>query len=245
MSISKFPSIAMFGLFLALTAATSGYAADAARVWVQFAPEHKAAVKGALQQVADKIHYEFDDLGAIAVTLPAAAVDGIRHNPNVELVEEDPIRELSAQTVPYGIDKVQARDVWDANRDGVVDAGAVTGAGCKVCVIDSGVYTAHEDLTGLNISGESGTPTAWNVDGCGHGTHVVGTIVAANNGLGVVGVTPGAAPIYMVKVFGDDCSWAYSSDLVYAARRCQAVGAKIISMSLGGSTSSSTEQLAF
>jgi serine protease len=233
-----------FGLSvsISLTLAAAALAANTERVWVRFAPENKADVKAALNRAAGRIHHEFDDLGAIAVTLPAAAVDGLRHNPNVELVEEDPIRELSAQVVPYGIDKVQARDVWDAGRDGTVDAGAPTGAGCKVCVIDSGVYTAHEDLAGVSIAGE---PSGWNTDLCGHGTHVVGTIVAANNNLGVVGVTPGTTPIYMVKVFGDDCSWAYSSDLVFAARRCQAAGAKIISMSLGGSSSSVTEQTAF
>jgi serine protease len=218
---------------------------DPARVWVQFAPGQKAPVKVALQGAGGHIHYEFDDLSAMAVTVPAAALAGLRQNPNVTLIEDDPIRELVGQTVPYGIDMVQARDVWDANRDGVVDEGSPTGSGCRVCVIDSGVYVNHEDFAGVNIAGESGTPTAWNIDGCGHGTHVVGTIVAANNSKGVVGVTPGTAAIYMVKVFGDDCRWAYSSDLVYAARRCQAVGARIISMSLGGSFKSSAEESAF
>jgi subtilisin family serine protease len=226
-------------------AASTNFGADTARVWVQFVPGQKVALKRALQDAGGRIHYEFDDLRAIAVSVPAAALNGLQHNPNIALIEEDAPRELLGQTIPYGIDAVQARDVWDANRDGIVNAGAPTGAGCKVCVIDTGVYAAHEDLAGLNIAGESGTPTAWNIDGCGHGTHVVGTIVAANNALGVVGVTPGAAPIYMVKVFGDDCSWAYSSDLVYAANRCKAVGARIISMSLGGATKSLTEESAF
>jgi serine protease len=225
--------------------AVAAHAAEQTRVWVVFKPNQKATVRAALAQASGFIHYEFDDLRAFAVTVPAQALEALGRNPNIEFIEDDPIRELYVQTIPYGIDKVQARDVWDANRDGVVDSGAPTGAGCKVCVIDSGVYTAHEDLAGLNISGESGTPTAWNVDGCGHGTHVVGTVVAANNTLGVVGVTPGTAPIYMVKVFGDDCGWAYSSDLVFAARRCQAAGAKIISMSLGGSLKSRTEERAF
>jgi serine protease len=232
-------------LVVALVFSTAARAADTTRVWVQFQPGQAAAVRAALEQAGGRIHYQFDDLRAFAVSVPGVALTGLRHNPNVTWIEPDPVRELVAQTVPYGIDKVQARDVWDADRDGVIDSGAPTGAGCTVCVIDSGVYTAHEDLAGLNISGESGTPTAWNVDKCGHGTHVVGTIVAAHNTLGVVGVTPGTAPIYMVKVFGDNCSWAYSSDLVYAARRCRSVGARVISMSLGGSVASSTEEAAF
>jgi len=38
----------------------------------------------------------------------------------------------SSQTVPYGIDMVGARDVWDANCDGIVDLGAPTGANRKI-----------------------------------------------------------------------------------------------------------------
>ena len=89
-------------------------------------------------------------------------------------------------------------------------------------------------------------PSDWNVDRCGHGTHVVGTIAAAmGNNIGVAGVSPGINSLYMVKVFGDDCSWTYSSTLVDAANRCKMAGASIISMSLGGGVKSRTEQSAF
>jgi len=218
-------------------------AGDNSRVYVVFKEGQKAAVKNLVLQAAGQIHYEFDELRAIAATLPTPALEGLGRNPNIELIEEDPPRSMSGQTVPYGIDMVQARDVWDAiPRDGVVDVGAPTGFGLIIGVIDSGVYVAHEDLAGVSISGE---PDGWYNDLCHHGTHVVGTIAAANNDKGVLGVTPGAVSIYMVKVFGDDCSWTYSSSLVNAAQKCQQHGAKIISMSLGGSVASGTEQTAF
>jgi subtilisin family serine protease len=86
---------------------------------------------------------------------------------------------------------------------------------------------------------------AWNQDGFGHGTHVAGTIAAMNNALGVVGVTPGTVSLYIVRVFGDDGAWAYSSTLVDAANRCASTGANIISMSLGGARASQTEKTAF
>ncbi len=230
------------------------------RVWVQFQPGGKAAVEKALQAGGAEFHYAFDELNAFAVSLPAQALDGIRRNPNVVLVEEDALRfpigveqsavqaapqvTLAGQVVPYGIDMVQARDVWDANRDGVVDTGAPTGANRKVCIIDSGIYTGHEDFQGLNVSGYNGN-LPWNVDGSGHGTHVSGTIAAMNNALGVVGVTPGTVQVYMVRVFGDDGAWAYSSTLVDAANRCASAGANIISMSLGGGSSSTLENTTF
>jgi subtilisin family serine protease len=213
------------------------------RVLVQFRPGQKAAVLNSVNGMGAKVHYEFDELNTVAMTVPAAALDGLRRNPNVVLVEPDAPRYLMGQTVPYGIDLVQARDIWDVNRDGVVDAGAPTGAGMKVCIIDSGLNTGHEDFAGVTVLG--GYPSNWNTDGCGHGTHVAGTIAAANNNLGVVGVTPGAVSLYIVKVFGDDCGWTYASTLVDAANRCASAGAKIISMSLGGSTSSTTEKNGF
>ena len=152
---------------------------------------------------------------------------------------DDAPRYLMAQSVPWGIDRVQARDIWDADRDGTVDAGAPTGAGVQVCIIDSGLYTAHEDIVGENVIG--GYPSGWDTDLCGHGTHVAGTIAAANNNTGVVGVSPGEVSLYIFKVFGDDCAWAYSSDLIDAANRCAAAGVDIISMSLGGGRSTPEE----
>jgi len=134
-------------------------------------------------------------------------------------------------------------NVWDVDRNGSIDSGAPTGANRTICIIDSGVYTGHEDLAGVNFLG--GYPSGWNSDGFGHGTHVTGTITALNNSVGVVGVLPGTATVYMVRVFGDDGAWAYTSTLIDAANRCANAGANIISMSLGGSRSSITERRGF
>lgn len=217
---------------------------DQQRVIVYFNPGSKGAVMRALQTAKGQVHYEFDDLDAIAVTLPTQAMQGIQRNPNVTGIETDVLRQPMGETVPYGIDMVQARDVWDEDRDGTIDAGAATGAGITVCVIDSGIYTAHEDFAGLNILG--GYPTGWNNDTCGHGTHVAGTIAAMHNDLGVVGVSPGAVNFYFVQVFGGaDCGWTYSSTLADAANRCKAAGANIISMSLGGTQKSKLEENTF
>jgi serine protease len=214
------------------------------RIWVVASFGQREAVLGDVRATGGVIHYQFDDANAIVATVPAGAAEALARNPRVELVEDDPQRFPSAQSVPYGIDLVGARDVWDADRDGVVDAEAPTGAGRTICVIDSGLYTGHEDLSGVAVSGHSGN-LSWDQDGCGHGTHVAGTIAALNNNSGVVGVSPGAASLYIVRVFGDNCGWAYSSDLVDAAKKCQAGGAHIISMSLGGGAKSVNEEQTF
>ena len=263
--------VMFLSLVLAATLALASFAPLAAlsapekntiRVMIAYKPGQKSAVERLVKKSSAEIHYAFDSLNVLTLTLPAAALDGISHNPLVVYVEEDPIRSMTGsplasgeqspgilesslipQTVPYGIDMVQARDVWDADRDGVVDAGAPTGAGRTICIIDSGIYAAHEDLAGVNILG--GYPTGWDSDLYGHGTHVAGTIAALNNSYGVVGVTPGAVNLYIVKVFGDSGTWTYASTLVDAANRCAAAGANIISMSLSGSASSRTEKNAF
>lgn len=198
------------------------------------------------------LNYQFDRLNSAVMTLSSPeAIKALRSNPDVESVEIDQPRYLQAQSVPYGIDQVQARNVWDANQDGVLDAGAATGAGIKVCVIDSGLNKNHEDFAGMTITGY---PAGWDTDTCGHGTHVAGTIAAANNNTGVVGVSPGKVSLHIIKIFGSNgtngsghgqCNWTYSSTLVDAANRCNTAGAKIISMSLGGPSSSTTEQNAF
>jgi subtilisin family serine protease len=99
---------------------------------------------------------------------------------------------------------------------------------------------------GFNAITDCERVECWQDDN-GHGTHVAGTIAALNAaGTGVVGVLPGnTINLYIVRVFGNDGAWAYSSTLVDAATRCQNAGANVISMSLGGPTSNRTERNKF
>jgi len=239
------------------------------RVFVEFQPGHQVGVRNALQNVGAQFHYQFDQLNSFVVSVPESALNGLRQNPFVVSIEEDPVRELvqdiestvaevSAesilpdQVVPYGVDMVQARDIWDANGDGKIDKKAPTGAGRTVCIIDTGLYTEHEDFVGVDILGgysqTNDDPGLWTFDGYGHGTHVAGTITAQNNDYGVVGVTPGTVSLYIVKIFGDDGLWvskAHASDLIEAAFDCADNGANIISMSLSGTQKSGKEEQAF
>eukprot|EP00980_Cylindrotheca_fusiformis_P008951 scaffold1910_cov87-Cylindrotheca_fusiformis.AAC.1 len=143
------------------------------------------------------------------------------------------------QEVPYGIDMVKAPEAWETYSQ------INQGAGVKVCVMDTGLDQDHEDFIRSNLSGYTGREafTPWNQDREGHGTHVSGTIAAADNDEGVVGVAP-LAEIYMVRVFDNEGKF-YGSDVVAAAEACRDAGAKIISMSLGGPSYDSDEKRAF
>lgn len=248
--------------FLMAAAMPAMGAGEKVRVWVEFDLGAKADVQAALERVGADFHYTFDRLNSFVVSLPENAIAGISHNPNVIRVEEDvrryPISSSSAsglfapatdtvdangQIVPWGIDAVQARDVWDTNRDGAFDAGAPTGAGKTLCIIDSGFYQDHEDLPPA-VGGLSQVDDDWSRDGLGHGSHVGGTITASNNSVGVVGVSPEVS-VFIIKIFDDTGAWTLSSDLVNAITTCANNGAEVISMSLGGGSPSVPEQRAF
>ena len=236
---------------LAAMAVPSVHAADATtRVIVAFKAGTAGAVRAAVAAARGDIKHEILGINAIAVEVPVQAVAGLSRNPNIEYVEEDAKRYMLGgttpstgtpyavgQLVPYGIKMVQADQLSDAQ------------AGNRmICIIDSGYSQGHEDLpAGANVTGEYDSGTGWwYTDENSHGTHVAGTIVALNNsGKGVVGVNPNnTLRLHIVKVFSAT-GWAYSSTLTTAANKCKAAGANIISMSLGGSSSSRTEQRAF
>lgn len=82
-----------------------------------------------------------------------------------------------------------------------------------VGVLDSGIDAAHPDLAtqvdadqSVNCT-DGGQPdlsaTGWLPTTSDHGTHVAGTIAAAQNGVGIVGVAPGVR-MASVKVVNDD-----------------------------------------
>ena len=126
---------------------------EMSRVFVQYSG-HKDEVANTLG-IATEVHYDFKKLETFVVSVPTASLELLRNDPNILRVEEDhriyptvgrSLWGLTAQTVPYGVDMVGARDVWDVNRDGIVDTGAPTGANRKICIIDSGFLATHEDL---------------------------------------------------------------------------------------------------
>lgn len=206
------------------------------RYIVSFLDQGKAMP--ALAAAGARLELELPRHEAAAISIPPQALAGLQRNPHIEFIEPDVARWPMAQTTTWGITAVQASSVnYNA------------ASGLTVCIIDSGYSLGHEDLpsgAGVTASADPGTGDPF-TDGSHHGTHVAGTIAALSNGVGVVGVVPGdEIKLHIVKVFGDSGTWAYSSTLVAALDKCiEEGGANIVSMSLGGSFKSRTEQRAF
>ncbi|HEY4556542.1 MAG TPA: S8 family serine peptidase, partial [Lysobacter sp.] len=109
------------------------------------------------------------------------------------------------------------------------------GAGVTVAVLDSGAYCQHVDIAPNLIGGASfvpSEPSYCNTSGSTHGTHVAGTILAADNGIGTIGVAP-AAKLLVGKVLsaasGSGSFAGIIQGIVWAADQ----GADVINMSLG------------
>lgn len=145
-------------------------------------------------------------------------------NTNDALTPNDP---LYAQQ--WGMPMISADKMWDITKG---DPSVI------VAVIDTGVDYNHEDLAAVNesLGYDFVNNDANPMDDNGHGTHVSGIIAATmNNSKGVVGVAPGVT-IMPVKVCNSG-GYCYSTDIADGIKWAVDHGAKILSISLGGSTS--------
>lgn len=136
----------------------------------------------------------------------------------------------------WGLDQIRAEQAWSTT----------TGEGAVVAVVDSGVDLGHPQLAGQLVPGATfscaeGQPRpcgdgGWKgPDGVGqtpdrHGTHVAGTIAAAADGAGVVGVAP-RAKIMPIKVLEDGTG--SNADIADGIRFAADNDADVINLSLG------------
>ena len=149
--------------------------------------------------------------GAYGVQLsdPAAADDGSADSsPSVPATDSDNLSGLQ----------------WDMIQIHTPEAHAISGGSSSVLVgdIDTGLDYTHPDLaanvdfanSASCVSGVPDTdPAAWKDDN-GHGTHTAGTIAAAANGIGIVGVAPNVR-IAAIKA-GDAAGFFFPESVVCA-----------------------------
>ncbi len=210
----------------------------------------------AVEAAGGSITATIPEIGVALVTLTEpslgaalAAVDGVRSVlPNLTVQGVDPgthERSVKADAfgdppasgdddfffdLQWGHTAVQAPDAWNAG---------ARGAGVRVAMLDSGIDATHPDLSpnlnsGLSASFVPGE--AWwleSGDVFNHGSHTAGTVAAADNGYGTIGIAP-EAEIVAIKVLseytGSGSFFGIMQGIVYAA----VIDADLINMSIGG-----------
>jgi Subtilase family/Bacterial Ig domain/Fervidolysin N-terminal prodomain len=193
---------------------------------------HGAVTAGEIEQIKVRL-----------IRVPDHALEKVKaalqKNQNISFVEYNYIAEGSAEpnderySSQWHLPKISAPDGWDM----------CTGSDmAPIAIIDSGVDPTHPDLSDKLICGynfvENNTDTH---DVLGHGTAVAGTAAAiSNNVAGVAGVAWGN-PIMPLVVFNSDNLASYynvARAITFAADN----GIRVINLSLGGPSSSSTMQ---
>jgi serine protease len=224
---------------------TSLFAGDAQQYLVATRrPFAHGAVRELRQSIANRevtgFRVAFD---GFAATLTASEVARLRASSEVRWIE--PVieryavaqsRNTSGQTMPYGVDLVHAPDAWAGRRIDTVN----------VAVLDTGIDYRHPELAayyagGYNLFNRDATP----LDDGGHGTHVAGTIAAADNNVGVVGLAPGIR-LWAVKVLngagaGNTGTIIGGIDWVIE-KKAEVGGNWIINLSLGSPNASAAER---
>ncbi len=143
-----------------------------------------------------KVAQVFPVLGGYAATMSPAVAALVAADPRVDMVTPDRVYREAAQSLPTGVDRIEA-DMSSAS----AGDGLGTAVDADIAILDTGVALTHPDLTvagGVNcVKGLLGGGSY--DDGRGHGTHIAGIAAAKDDAAGVVGVAPGAR-VWAVRV---------------------------------------------
>ncbi|HSE10683.1 MAG TPA: S8 family serine peptidase [Nocardioidaceae bacterium] len=173
------------------------------------------------------LKHELGLIHGFAATMTAAQARALARNPLVRRVEED--------GVVHALDDATDRDFGAAAaRD---DLPGLDGSGVGICVIDTGVDPAHEQIAPRAVGFVdyvNGRTAAY--DDHGHGTHVA-SIAAGDGGGGANAATFGgvapAADLWAAKVLSSGGTGA-DSDVAAAVQWCHGQpGVDVLSLSLG------------
>lgn len=157
-------------------------------------------------------------------------------DPNLRVIEASHGENETFYNAQWAPGSIQAPAAWHAGQ---------IGTGARVAVLDGGMNATHIDLAGSVDVGCSASMVAGfnfnqDVGGFSHATHVAGIVAARDNGVGTIGIAPGAT-IMGVKVLqaGSGSFEDVMEGIIYAANPGATPGkegcarADIINMSLG------------
>lgn len=224
-----YPTIVLLTILVLVSAVppVSAYAVEFRTVIVKIDEERFDPDK--VSSIGGRVVYRCSLAPIVILRVPGYAVSSVRQLPGVVHVSLDGIVKALAgigkgrpgssqppQTIPWGIDYIEATEVWNITT-GFVDLNGDGNSEIEVAIIDTGIDIDHPDLAAnlkWGVAVLNGIISNRYSDRNGHGTHVSGTVAALDNDIGVVGVAPGVE-IYMIKALNDAGSGSWS-DLVIA-----------------------------
>jgi subtilisin family serine protease len=243
---------ALLAVFALTASASAQSTAPREHVLVGFAKAPGASERALVQRHGGTVRFAFPSVNAFAIDLDSEKIGALAQESGVRYVEQDPVRE------PLGLADAQLTPSLSNGLYGLITTRAVnahalreTGARVKACVADTGLDTGHPDISPNFVAGfdafGGGSVDVFD-DGVAatetHGTHVAGTVLAADNRVGVLGVAPDAS-LYHARVLGTHADGSVSgttSQVMAGVQWLADQGCKVINMSLGGGTPSRTEQ---
>ncbi len=225
------------------------------KILVQFKRNTQLSrINETLQRFNLRLSDRISQLDTLVLNVPKGAEEAfarsLSRNPLVEYAEPDYIAQAFwVPNDPYffkqwgfnntGQEILGVVGLLDADID-APEAWELTLGGVKVAILDTGIDQNHEDLSTQIVLNKdfTGSSTGYD-DFYGHGTHVAGIVAAVtNNSIGAAGGCP-HCQLINGKVLDDTGSGAYSwiaNGIIWAADN----GAKVINLSLGGSSKSRT-----
>lgn len=255
MSRGKMAGVVAFALAMALSLPSVG-TAKVARERVIVGYRQGTDIAAAVHAVGGKVVFRYHLIKGVVADVPAGSYTALRKQPGVTWLQHDITRSVQGlyspehvytgtpEFMPWGIEDVQANQVWDANHDLQVDTGATAGQGVTVAVIDNGLDATHPDLASawnLSLSDcfiqdiEPACTAQDDISGPyqGHGVAAASNIAARANGVGLIGVAP-RATIVAYRA-GDSASGNLSDSAILAAiERAIEDHVDVINMSFGG-----------
>jgi len=178
-------------------------------------------------------------------TFTEEAIENLSRRADVRYTEVNGEMHAIGQTLPWGVDRVDAEKV---HADGETGGDNTDGEdGANIAIVDTGIDSDPPDLQGNIGTGKAfveckGNPQTcrkrWDDDN-GHGTHCAGIADALDNTEGVVGVST-AATLHAVKVLDKNGSGSFS-DVAAGIEWVADQGYDIGSMSLGSGKSNTVE----
>lgn len=190
--------------------------------------QYKSGVTGKdiadLQKIGAKIKHRHTIISAVTADLRQDDIDRMRKDKNVKSVIEDTRVHLllNGSTPQIGAD--------------LVHSSGASGAGVKICIVDTGVDDSHPALGKLVAEYDFINMDNDASDDNGHGTHVAGIIASKDP---VYRGVAYSASLMAAKVL-DSSGSGWTSDVVTGIEWCAANGADIITMSLGGGSFTGT-----